>query len=113
MENFLKRDAQIVQRHLSDALRDHSKLVDTVVVWTALMRSAYSRGQTYRGMDHDARFVAACDIDDETIQAMRNGLNVMLAGDHCIFCDPWRSFAELGITAAFFEKQLVNKIMIT
>jgi hypothetical protein len=99
MEDFLKQDAQILQHHLSDALSDHSKLVDTVVVWTALMRSAFSRGQTYRGMDHDARFVAVGDIDDETIRAMRNGLNVMRAGDHCIFCDPWRSFAQLGITA--------------
>jgi hypothetical protein len=109
MEDFLKRDAQIVQHHLSDALRDHSKLVDTVVAWTALMRSAYSRGRTYGGMDYDAMLVGVCDIDDETIRAMKNGLNLMLAGDRCIFCDPWRSFVQLGITAALFEKQLVNK----
>jgi hypothetical protein len=99
MKGFLKQDAQIIRHHLSTALRDHTKFVDTVVVWTALMRAAFSRGRTHQGMDHDARFVAACDIDNETIRAMRNGLDVMQAQEHCIFCDPWRSFASLGVTS--------------
>jgi hypothetical protein len=98
-EVFQKQDAEIVKQHLANALIDHSKLVDTIVIWTVLMRDAFAH--THPELDYDAIFASVCNIDAKTIEAMAKGLQAMLAGNKCIVCNPWQAFKSVGINAGF------------
>jgi hypothetical protein len=100
LQQLIERDSKIVQAHLADALIDHTKLVGTVVVWNVLLRSAFllDEDETYPGIEQDVIAVESSGINNATIGAMQDLLEIMLVRDVCVYNDPWRSFAQLGIT---------------